>query len=168
MWEEPWHSPELVRIIGSIHLSTTLCKHLFHSSFLSKEHMCPIDWPGESSAPASQRSWVRVPLKTPDIFQVHIRDDHWDCPECVRIIASFISQPHFTNIPFTLFEVIKKKEVPCYLCNHSTIKTSYHDYQYSRPNRKSTLDSIKTHAQRAAKDWQQADNALSALQLIGS
>ena len=125
MWQEPWDSPEIVRIIASIHLSTTLRKHFFHSSFLSQEHMCSIDWAGESSAPALQRSWVRVSLKTPEIFQVHISDDRWDCPECVRIIASFISQPHFTNILLPYLRLlIMEKEDPCYICNHSTIKTS--------------------------------------------
>ena len=83
MWEEPWwDSPEIVRIIASIHLSTTLRKHFFHSLFLLQEHMCLTDWPGESSAPASQWSWIRVPLKTPKLFQVHIWDDRWSSRKC--------------------------------------------------------------------------------------
>ena len=35
---------------------------------------------GESTKPASLRSLVRIPLKTPKIFQVRIRDNCWDCP----------------------------------------------------------------------------------------
>ena len=41
-----------------------------------------------TSAIASQRSWVRILLKTPDIFQVHIWDNHCDCPASVRITSS--------------------------------------------------------------------------------
>ena len=41
-----------------------------------------------TSAIASQRSWVRILLKTPDIFQVHIGDNHCDCPASVRITSS--------------------------------------------------------------------------------
>ena len=41
-----------------------------------------------TSAIASQRSWVQILLKTPDIFQVHIWDNYWDCPASVRITSS--------------------------------------------------------------------------------
>ena len=41
-----------------------------------------------TSAIALQRSWVRILLKTPDIFQVHKWDNHWDCPASVRITSS--------------------------------------------------------------------------------
>ena len=46
---------------------------------------------GKRTAPASPRSWVRIPLKTPEIFHMHRWDNCWDFPASVRIISSIHS-----------------------------------------------------------------------------
>ena len=46
---------------------------------------------GKRTAPASPRSWVRMPLKTSEIFHVHRWDNCWDFPANVRIISSIHS-----------------------------------------------------------------------------
>ena len=33
-------------------------------------------------------SWIRIPLKIPEVFQVHIRENHRHCPASVTIISS--------------------------------------------------------------------------------
>ena len=43
---------------------------------------------GKSITSALQRLWVWIRLKTPEIFQVHLWDNPWDCPASVRIISS--------------------------------------------------------------------------------
>ena len=49
-------------------LKILLHQHFFHSSFHWWEHMSPINWPGKSTAPALQRSWVWITSRTPEIF----------------------------------------------------------------------------------------------------
>ena len=52
----------------------------------------------KSTAPASKRSWVRIPLKIREIFQVHIRDNRWDFLASVWIISSIqLCVDHFFN-----------------------------------------------------------------------
>ena len=43
---------------------------------------------GSGMEQASQGSWVWIPLKTPDKFQVHIQGNRWDCPASTRITSS--------------------------------------------------------------------------------
>jgi len=44
------------------------------------------------SAPPSRKSWVRIPLNTPENFRVHKWDNLWDCAASVRIIKSVYVQ----------------------------------------------------------------------------
>ena len=53
--------------------------------FLWKGHMSPT-------------LWVQIPLKTPEIFQVHIWDNRWDYPASVKIIIFF--KPNFIVLKF--------------------------------------------------------------------
>ena len=65
---------------------------------------------GSRMEPASQSSWVRIPLKTPDIFQVHIRGNRWDCPASTRIISSI---NHLSVSIFSFAGSELQDEVPC-------------------------------------------------------
>ena len=33
-------------------------------------------------------SWIRIPLKTPENFQVHVWENSWDCPTSIGIFSS--------------------------------------------------------------------------------
>ena len=82
----------------TIHLSTTRHKisftqHSFHGNTWAKQiDLLASEWlhdsDGESSAPASYRSWDRISWKRAEILQVHIWDSRRDCPASVRIISS--------------------------------------------------------------------------------
>ena len=77
--------------------------HPFHGNTRAKQiDLLTSEWlhssVAESSSTASKWSWVRVPLKTSEIFQVHPWDNRLDCPESLRVISSIQrrrSETHF-------------------------------------------------------------------------
>ena len=90
--------PASVRIISVIHLSThftsiSFTNHSFHRNTIAQQiDLLTSEWLhssiGKSTALPLQRSWVQIPWKISENFQVHTWDNCWYYPASVRIISA--------------------------------------------------------------------------------
>ena len=81
-----------LKVISQPHCTNIFFTHSFHGNTWARQiDLLTSEWlhssVGKSTAPALQRSWLWNLLKAPVIFQVHIWDNHWDCPASVTIIS---------------------------------------------------------------------------------
>ena len=95
IWDIRWDCPTRVRIIPSIHLSTTLHKHFFHSTWVRPSEMVLADWWIQIFSAKTQQSdwWLRErfsqrqKLKALAKWALVKRDNYWLASWLVKEVA---------------------------------------------------------------------------------